>query len=151
MLSHPKAGQDVQKMYSKSLAQDFRAQQVDLGGPLSFVWPDSTASLRDIFEDARSFHSTSNRRWYMKRGIPYRRGKRAKSFRMICVRCVISLVRAKRCTFHATSRTCSGYFLKGPPKCGKTHFSKLLARHLGAELHVRGASVDPMSLRTPRR
>lgn len=29
-----------------------------------------------------------------------------------------------------------GYFLHGPPKCGKTHFVKLLARHLGATLHV---------------
>ena len=76
--------------------------RVDLGGPLSFVWPDNTGSLRDIFEDSRLFQSTANRRWYMKRGIPYRRG----------------------------------YFLQGPPKCGKTHLVKLLTRHLGSELHI---------------
>lgn len=29
-----------------------------------------------------------------------------------------------------------GYFIHGPPKCGKTHWVKLLARHLGAELHI---------------
>jgi chaperone BCS1 len=45
---------------------------------------------------------SANRRWYMKRGIPFRRG----------------------------------YFIHGPPKCGKTHWVKLLARHLGAELHI---------------
>ena len=69
---------------------------------MSFVWPDNTGVLRDIFEDSRLFQSTANRRWYMKRGIPYRRG----------------------------------YFLQGPPKCGKTHLVKLLTRHLGSELHI---------------
>ena len=80
----------------------FQQPTVPVGGMSSFVWPEAPASLFDLFRDALEFQSSTNRRWYMKRGIPYRRG----------------------------------YFLTGTASCGKTHFVKLLARVLGAELHV---------------
>jgi hypothetical protein len=66
------------------------------------VWPANVTPLWGLFEDAMRFQTVENKNWFMKRGIPYRRG----------------------------------YFLHGPPKSGKTHFVKLLARHLGADLHV---------------
>ena len=97
-------------------AGGLRNRKVDGGGQLSGshdLGEDSSAllegtttgtlqNLLGLFEDAVRFQSVANKRWYMKRGIPFRRG----------------------------------YFIHGPPKCGKTHFVKLLSRHLGATLHV---------------
>ena len=84
-------------------------KKVPVGGFGSFVWPKQIEGLCYMFADAFKFQSTANKKWYTKRGIPFRRG----------------------------------YFLYGAPKCGKTHCIKLLARHLGASLHIIDLD-DPM-------